>query len=112
MTEAELLPVLVSRRLWADRMAGAKVIVFVDSNPAKYSLLRGTSESVSCQNLVRTISIIGASQQSWPWYSRVPSKSNPSDGPSRLSFPSKVLRFTVQVSEAPQPISLEDGVWA
>jgi hypothetical protein len=111
VTEAELLPVLVARKLWADRLAGAKLFVYVDSNPAKYSLIRGISESLACSNIIRAISIHDAASMTWAWYSRVPTRSNVADGPSRLRFPDQVGNFRVQICEAPQPKSLKDGVW-
>ena len=111
VTEAELLPVLVSRRLWADRLRGAKVFIYVDSNPAKFSLIRGTSESLACENIVRAISISDAASMTWAWYSSVPSKSNVADDPSRLIFPDKIGSFKVRICEAPQPKSLKNGVW-
>ena len=112
VTEAELLPVLIAKRLWSDRLLGAKLLVFVDSNPAKFSLVRGTSESQACENIIRCISILDASSTTWSWYSRVPSKSNIADGPSRLRFPEKIGTFRVLRFEAPQPSSLKDGVWS
>ena len=35
ITESELLPVLIARKLWHDMIAGHKIFVLVDSNPAK-----------------------------------------------------------------------------
>ena len=111
VTEAELLPVLISRRLWKDRISGNLIIVFVDSNPAKYGLIRGMADTKPCEGIIRAVSIMDAKEKTWPWYSRVPSKSNPADGPSRLQFPDKLLDFTVCICTAPQPTSLKDGVW-
>ena len=111
VTEAELLPVLISRKLWMDRVSGSKIITFVDSNPAKFSLIRGTSESESCEDIIRAISILDAAEHVWVWYARVPSKSNPADLPSRLQFPSSIAGFQVEIFEAPQPSSLKDGKW-
>ena len=111
VTEAELLPVLIARKLWADRLAGSRLLTFVDSNPAKFALIRGTSDSKACENIIRCISIIDAGSVIWNWYSRVPSKSNLADDPSRLIFPESIGDFKVVKFEAPQPISLANGVW-
>jgi hypothetical protein len=111
VTEAELLPVLVARMLWARRMEGSKVLVFIDSNPAKFSLIRGTSDTLACQNIIRCLSTIDAASAIWAWYGRVPTLSNLADGPSRLQFPETLGEFKVIVREAPQPKSLLEGVW-
>ena len=112
VNEAELLPVLISKRLWSERLSGAKLLVFVDSNPAKFCLVRGTSVSQACENIIRCISTQDASSTTWSWYSRVSSKSNIADRPSRLRFPEKATSFRVLRCEAPQPASLQNGVWS
>ena len=61
ITESELLPVLIARKLWHDRIAGPKIFVLLDSNPAKYSSIRGTSETQACETISCCISIIDAS---------------------------------------------------
>jgi hypothetical protein len=113
VTEAELLPVLLARRLWQDRIRGTKLIAYVDSNPAKFSLIRGTSESCPCEDIVRSICLFDCQSVTWPWYSRVPTKSNIADGPSRLKFPKSILNFKVVIcNHVPQPSSLVNGIWA
>ena len=87
-------------------------IIFVDSNPAKFSLIRGTSESKAYENIIRCISILDASDCIWAWYCRVPTKSNLADWPSRFKFPEETKDFRVLRCDLVQPISLKDGVWS
>ena len=111
MTEAELLPALVAAVNWRSRIAGAKILIFIDSNPAKFSLIKGSSDSPACECIVRSLMFEDAEHVTYPWYSRVPSKSNLADDPSRLIFPERILDFRVEVCEVLQPDSLLNGVW-
>ena len=45
VTEAELLPQLIARRLWPERIRGANVLSFIDSEPAKFSCIKGSSDA-------------------------------------------------------------------
>jgi hypothetical protein len=112
VTEAELLPVLLARRQWQRILIGRKVIFFVDSEPAKFCLIRGTSHSPHCANLVRAILLTDASLLMWPWYTRVPSASNPADAPSRLDTVSACREFDAMCVVPEQPGSLLCGHWA
>ena len=112
VTEAELLPILISRRIWADRIRNRKVIHFVDSNPALFSSLKGVSDVESCQNIIKACCMEENNLNSWIWYSRVPSKSNCADMPSRLKFwQVNFGRFNVVQDEFIQPITLRGGTW-
>jgi hypothetical protein len=111
VTEAELLPQLVAKTNWRNRVAGSKMISFVDSNPAKFSLIKGTSDSISCENIVRACSLEDAKFFTWNWFTRVPTKSNIADGPSRLEFPTTIGNFIVERCEVTQPKTLKFGSW-
>ena len=111
VTEAELLPSLVAKVNWRSRMAGAKLITFVDSNPAKFCLVKGTSESISCEAIVRACSLEDAQYTTWNWITRVPTRSNIADGPSRLEFPDRIGNFKVSIEQVVQPKSLQHGSW-
>ena len=41
VTEAELLPLLLARKLWENRLNNSKLLVFVDSNPARFACIKG-----------------------------------------------------------------------
>ena len=45
--QAELLPCLMARIVWADRMEGRAVIHYVDNEAARYALIKGTSPTMN-----------------------------------------------------------------
>ena len=111
ITEAELLPQLLARRCWADRMHRANTLCFIDNEPAKHSLVRGTSMVRSCALLVHAIHFEELSLQSRAWFSRVSSFSNIADGPSRLNFASVVDELKASIYNPAQPSDLSTGRW-
>jgi len=111
VTEAELLPLLLARLVWHDRLADVLSLNFVDSEPAKHSCVRGTSESPACADIVRAIHMQENKLQSWTWYSRLPSFSNPADGPSRLDFKQAEEVFLAKRWDVRLPKSLLGGRW-
>ena len=58
-------------------------IAWIDNDPARYSILKGTSDSFSLRAMCRINQQIELESPSSVWYERVSSYSNPSDGPSR-----------------------------
>ena len=112
VTEAELLPVLLARVIWGKRLYRAKVINFIDSNPALFSCIKGSSLSDNCSNIVRAISFREADQEVWTWYARVPTLSNCADDPSRLvDLPKIWCGYPTTKVFPEQPTSLRDGIW-
>jgi hypothetical protein len=83
ITEAELVAVLVSLQTWIKVMSMRRVIIFVDSDPAKFSLIRGTSNSIACADIVKRTHLLISEASLHVWITRVPTKSNPADDPSR-----------------------------
>ena len=115
VTEAELLPQLISRRLWAKRLYKSNVICFLDSEPAKFCCIKGSSDTPSCEDIVRAIQFEEKELLPWSWFSRVPSFSNPSDAASRLDFElmSKLFPTANRVeADNLQPLTLQNGIWA
>ena len=93
-------------------MAGTKFLAFVDSNPARFALVKGGSESLACERIVRAVCMEDTRLESWPWYARVPSKSNVADDPSRMVFPETLLDFNLTIYEdVAQPSTLRNGDW-
>ncbi len=111
VTEAELLPLLVSRKLWFDRLANVRSINFVDNDAAKHSCIRGTSDSPTCAEILKAMFMLEAQLQTWSWFTRVCSASNCADPPSRLEISRTVREFNAKVWTAPQPLSLRGGQW-
>ena len=111
VTEAELLPVILAKRHWFSALQHSKVILWVDSEPAKFSLIRGLSETPACNSIVQASNKLTVELQCNEWYSRVPSKSNPADDPSRLCFDKVVRDLRLEIIEVRQPDTLVEGYW-
>jgi hypothetical protein len=84
--QAEIFPVLVAKLTWANKIANRKIIVFVDNDSAKEALVRGYSPSIASFNLIISNAELDVDSRCLAWYTRVPTKSNPADDPSRLEF--------------------------
>eukprot|EP00971_Amphidinium_carterae_P279237 5543137-Amphidinium_carterae.1 len=68
----------------SSRIRGKRVVYYIDNEGARISLIRGSSNSPSCAELLRLFFEEELSLPSMSWYARVPSKSNPADAPSRF----------------------------
>ena len=111
VTEAELLPVIVAKRHWFDVLTHSKVIFWVGSEPAKFSLIRGMSDTPTCNSIVQASNHLTVELQCNEWFSRVPSKSNPADDPSRLVFDQVVAELGLEVVEVRMPHTMTSGRW-
>jgi hypothetical protein len=113
VTEAELLPVLIARLLWADRLRNSKLLNFIDSNPALFCSVKGFSGSPNCTNIIKALCLTETTNHIWTWYCRVPSFSNLADMPSRLErFPETWCGLRTVEHFPEQPTSLINGVWS
>ena len=72
--------------LWAPWLAGRKVIVFIDNDGARHSLIGIRAQSAASLPLVGATAMLAAKLGITPWYDRVPGPCNLGDGPSRLDF--------------------------
>jgi hypothetical protein len=90
--QAELVAVPIALWSWRRVLAQRNALVFIDNEPAKDALIRGTSSSAASALLVRQCRMLCASYGIGAWYARVPSPSNIADGPSRR-FKGEVLRL-------------------
>ena len=107
ITQIELLAVAAARWKWRElfaRVAGRRVVAYVDNDAARYSLIKGYSPCPSSASLVSDVAREEARCASFTWYERVPSKSNCADGPSRLDFGEVrgLLEGRVRVVEPPE----------
>ena len=91
IAQAELLPIWLALREWAPRIRNRRVLIFVDNESAKFSCINMWSPNLATNNLLRLIASWNLTNQSWLWFSRVPSYSNPADPASRL-VPQEVIR--------------------
>ena len=81
--EIELFAFLCAKWCYGRRMNARKGFVFIDNNSALATLVKRSSQSEAMFRLVALISSMDAVFPFGAWYERVPSKSNPSDLPSR-----------------------------
>ena len=88
IAQTEIFPILVAKETWSDVIADRSVLWFLDNESAKMALIRNFSPILDSFLLLQTNAKLDIETQSKNWYSRVPSKSNPSDAASRLEFES------------------------
>ena len=70
--------------LWGDVITDA-VVIYTDNNGVRDTLIScGTQNSIAKKILTATL-VLESTKQITPWYARVPTDSNLSDGPSRCS---------------------------
>ena len=81
--EAETLAALVAFFLWHELFKSQRCLIFVDSEGTKFSLLKGSSDNDIVDLLAGYFAELEAKVHSFTWISRVPSKSNIADPPSR-----------------------------
>ncbi|CAE7029855.1 unnamed protein product [Symbiodinium sp. CCMP2592] len=85
---AEIFPVVVAKATWKDVIAGRRVLFFLDNEGARFTFIRSYSAQVNATSLLMQSAKLDVESRALGWYSRVPSKSNPSDAASRLVFDS------------------------
>ena len=75
---------LLSYRVWGSKMKGAQLVVYLDSDAARHSLIRGTAGTsngaVILEHILNPEDQLGLKT----WYARVPTHSNVADDPSHL----------------------------
>ena len=95
--ELEILPVLAAIECWADRIAGAPVVHYLDNNAARAAFVKGHAATRCGKIMLRAYVKIEYTLGIIPWFSRVPSDSNVSDRPSRLDFTDPCLQHAKRV---------------
>ena len=88
--ELEVLPVLVSRLVWAARIDGSSYLCFIDNEAAKACLVASFSHNSLACSMTAAIADLDTDSRTLVWYERVPSLSNPADDPSRGIVPPAV----------------------
>jgi hypothetical protein len=83
ISQAELLPIALVKWSQAGKFLHRRVLFYIDNDGVRYSLIRGCSHSTANNRILDFINRIEIENQSWSWYTRVPSCSNPADAPSR-----------------------------
>jgi hypothetical protein len=99
--QAEIYPVLQSKRAWARELQHARVVWLIDNESARESLVKSYSNSWSARELLFLNAINDMATNSANWYARVPSCANVADEPSRGEFTlmNKLKAFKVSAPE-------------
>jgi hypothetical protein len=84
--EVELLPLLISIFLWGSWIDKAQFVCYLDNDAARSGLIKGSGATKLADAIIQLFCESEATLQLKSWFSRVPSHSNISDGPSRLQF--------------------------
>ncbi|CAJ1378879.1 unnamed protein product, partial [Effrenium voratum] len=95
ISELEMLPVLSVCESAADMLWRRRVLLFCDNNGVRQMLAKGNTP---CPGLFAMLALVHralAKAECLPWFCRVPSKSNPADGPSRNYWQDEVPDFTI-----------------
>ena len=81
--QAEMIPCLVAREVWKDRLRGRATINYVDNEAARFALIKGGSPTQDSAWIAAGFWRLDSDLRCHSWFERVPSPSNISDGPSR-----------------------------
>ena len=78
--ELELFPVLLALRKWENLFASSQVVCYLDNDAARHALVKSCAGTREAEAIIAGVREV----ENRVWYSRVPTLSNPADGPSRL----------------------------
>ena len=109
--QAELLPSIAARVAWRKKFAGRKVIHFIENEAARNTLIKGSSPNLDNAWLAGEFWRRETEARSFSWFERVPSPSNPADGPSR-GVPPPELGLGLRAKEVPLPKDFEERLVA
>ena len=98
MGQLEVLACPIALSTWKRRLFQRQVIMWIDNDSAAANLIRGYSPKGDSSNLVGHFWLLASDCQAEIYIDRVESKSNLSDGPSRLDF-----TFVQQLSASSTP---------
>ncbi|CAE7039819.1 unnamed protein product [Symbiodinium sp. CCMP2456] len=76
-------------------LRGRCITAYIDNDAARYGFIRRTSPSLCMSSIICLVTLLEAILETSLWYERVPSKSNPSDLPSRGALEEAMMRFKV-----------------
>ena len=86
--EAEAIASLVALMLWLDKLLHKRCTLFVDNEGVKFCLIRGLSDNPAVDFFAEQFAKLESVNHLYLWFSRVASKCNISDEPSRGVEPS------------------------
>ena len=79
----ELVAIQVGLFLFSAILAGRPIIGFVDNEPGRHAIIRGTSGPIEAASVVQEICDLEIGHKLLCYWARVPSPSNLADDPSR-----------------------------
>eukprot|EP00435_Cladocopium_sp_Y103_P022564 s4461_g5.t1 len=82
--QVELYTMVLVRWEFQELLSNRRVLLFVDNNSARGGVVKGRSSSPTMDDLLKAFFSAETHKPSFWWVERVPSKSNPSDAPSRF----------------------------
>ena len=96
--EAETLAALLAVYVWKDLFGSGRVVLFVDNEGTKFSLLKGLSDNELVDRMAELFARLECAEHVTAWIARVPSKSNIADPPSRGEVDGDALKNAIDVS--------------
>jgi len=89
IAESEMLPVIIAREMLGTCVSSRLVVHYVDNDGVTDALIRGFSGTFCLRSMLELYIRQECALGLISWVTRVPSPSNPADGPSRLELPFK-----------------------
>ena len=102
--QAEIFPVLVARLTWEKKLAGNRVLYFIDNDSARLALIKSYSPVLPSLRIICECTAWDCKFQSVPWYARVSTHANAGDGPSRMDKTEVVKEFGARIVNPVFPI--------
>ena len=102
ISQAEIYPVIILKSFWSQRLKDRRVLLFIDNEAARFSLIKLNTPSVASIKLIHLYYNLEAESPSYTWFARVPSKSNPADWPSRGEAELAVQAFNATMIKIPE----------
>ena len=96
--EVETLAALLAVYVWKSEFRNSRVVLFVDNEGTKFSLLKGLSDNACVDSMAELFAELECAEHVIAWIARVPSKSNIADPPSRGVVEGTSLIHAVDVS--------------
>ena len=96
--EIETLAALLAICVWNTSLRSGRVVLFVDNEGIKFSLLKGLSDNACVDRMAELFAELECAKHVTTWIARVPSKSNVADPPSRGVVNGASLKNAVDVS--------------
>ena len=90
--EVEVLPVLLSLKIWMRFLTGCPTVFYLDNVAARASYIKGIGANPSAASFIKEFVQLESRLKIYSWFGRVPSHSNIADSPSRLTFDDPVLQ--------------------